>query len=136
MNDVGIVIVTYNSGEEIGACLDAALPSGAEIVVVDNASSDKTVAEIERRKVRLIRNADNLGFATAVNQGFRALSASYVVLLNPDANLATGLGDLRRQCDLLVWELRGAEHLARMESRRLAGWLAVCLLQPLCASKC
>ena len=38
MTDIGIIIVTYNSAAEIGACLDAALASGAEIVVVDNAS--------------------------------------------------------------------------------------------------
>jgi len=37
MMDVGIVIVTHNSGEEIGACLDAALRTGAQIIVIDNA---------------------------------------------------------------------------------------------------
>ena len=40
MAEIGIVIVTYNSESEIGECLDAALATGAEIVVVDNASSD------------------------------------------------------------------------------------------------
>ena len=40
MSDIGIIIVTYNSAAEIGACLDAALASGADIVVVDNASRD------------------------------------------------------------------------------------------------
>src|ERR1700735_1940487 len=69
-NDIGIVIVTYNSGEEIGPCLDAASASGAEIVVVDNASSDQTATEVECRNVRMIRNPDNRGFAAAVNQGF------------------------------------------------------------------
>jgi N-acetylglucosaminyl-diphospho-decaprenol L-rhamnosyltransferase len=100
MGDIGIVIVTYNSGAEIGSCLDAAAGRGAEIVVVDNASYDQTVAEVERRGVRLIRNSENRGFAAAVNQGFRALGTSYVLLLNPDADLQSGLEDLRRQCDL------------------------------------
>ncbi len=36
MSDIGIVIVTFNSAAEIGACLDAALRTGAEVVVVDN----------------------------------------------------------------------------------------------------
>jgi GT2 family glycosyltransferase len=98
-NDIGIVVVTYNSGDEIGPCLDAALATGAEIVVVDNASADITAAEVERRGIRLIRNSSNLGFAAAVNQGFRALAAKYVVLLNPDANVQSGLDVLRRQCD-------------------------------------
>jgi GT2 family glycosyltransferase len=39
MPDIGIVIVTYNSRAEIGACLEAAIASGADVVVVDNASS-------------------------------------------------------------------------------------------------
>ena len=66
MSSIGIIIVTYNSGSEIGACLDAALASGAEIVVVDNASRDNTIAEVSRRSVRLIVNQENRGFAAAV----------------------------------------------------------------------
>ena len=62
----GIVIVTYNSAAVIGACLDAAIPSGAEIVVIDNASSDSTTAEVTRRGLHLIANATNRGFAAAL----------------------------------------------------------------------
>ena len=100
MRSIAIIIVTYNSAAEIGACLDAALASGAEIVVVDNASSDSTCAEIERRGVRLIANPQNRGFAAAVNQGFTAVTAPYVLLLNPDAVLQTSLDPLRQACDL------------------------------------
>ncbi len=100
MTDVGIVIVTYNSGGEIGPCLDAALPTGAEIVVVDNASTDHTASEVSSRGVRLITNAENRGFAAAVNQGFQALTTPYVLLLNPDAHLRSGLEALRDQCEL------------------------------------
>jgi N-acetylglucosaminyl-diphospho-decaprenol L-rhamnosyltransferase len=100
MSDIGIVIVTYNSSAEIGACLDAALESGAEVVVVDNASHDGTIAEVARRGVRLIANPENRGFAAAVNQGFLVLNHPYVLLLNPDAVLQTGLEALREACDL------------------------------------
>jgi N-acetylglucosaminyl-diphospho-decaprenol L-rhamnosyltransferase len=100
MSDIGIIIVTYNSAAEIGACLDAALASGAEIVVVDNASQDGTIAEVARRGVRLIANAENRGFAGAVNQGFRVLSSTYVLLLNPDAVIQTSLEPMRQACDL------------------------------------
>ena len=58
MTDIGIIIVTYNSEAEIGACLDAALPSGAEIVVVDNASRTRQLRRCARRGVRLIANPD------------------------------------------------------------------------------
>jgi GT2 family glycosyltransferase len=99
MPDIGIIIVTYNSAAFIGACLDAAVRTGAEIVVVDNASTDRTRDEVERRGVRLIANPKNLGFAAAVNQGFRLLNATRVLLLNPDAVLVTSLDSLSQACD-------------------------------------
>lgn len=95
MSRVAIVIVTYNSGAEIGGCLDALagarLGSGAEILVVDNASTDNTRDEVVARGVRLIANPANTGFAAAVNQGVRETSAPLVLLLNPDASLVRGL---------------------------------------------
>lgn len=100
MPEIGIVIVTHNSGPEIGACLEAALASAAEVVVVDNASTDKTIGEIARRGVRIIANSQNRGFAAAVNQGFSVLDCAYILLLNPDAVLLTGLEPLREACDL------------------------------------
>lgn len=100
MSDIGIVIVTYNSESEIGASLDAALGTGAEVVVVDNASADGTIAEIARRGVRLIANPTNRGFAAGVNQGFAVLDSTYLLLLNPDAVIQTGLEALREACDL------------------------------------
>jgi GT2 family glycosyltransferase len=100
MHEIGIVIVTYNSGLEIGSCLDAALASGAEVVVVDNASTDDTIAEIARRGARLLANSENRGFAGAVNQGFAVLNCEYVLLLNPDSVLQSRLDPLREACDL------------------------------------
>src|SRR5215469_4512649 len=100
MAGIGIVIVTYNSGLEIGACLDAALASGAEVVVVDNASTDGTIAEIARRGAKLIANSDNRGFATAANQGFAVLNCDYILLLNPDAVIQSSLEPLREACEL------------------------------------
>src|SRR5438046_986341 len=100
MAEIGIVIVTYNSESEIGDCLDAALATGADIVVVDNASSDRTLAETARRGVRAIVNTDNRGFAAAINQGFAVLSCPYVLMVNPDAVLQSSLAPLREACDL------------------------------------
>ena len=99
MAEIGIVIVTYNSANEIGECLDAALATGSEILVVDNASADATVAEVTRRGIPVIANETNRGFAAAVNQGFRALHCPYVLLLNPDAVIRTPLEPLRKACD-------------------------------------
>jgi GT2 family glycosyltransferase len=58
-----------------------------------------------------------------VNQGFRALSASYVVLLNPDADLQTGLEDLRRQCEIPGVAAAGGRTVGANEKLQ-AGWMA------------
>jgi len=98
MPEAGIVIVTHESEAEIGECLDRAIPTGAEIVVVDNASTDRTCLEAASRNVRLITNSENRGFAAAVNQGIGALDTPYVLLLNPDARLETSLDALVECC--------------------------------------
>jgi len=92
----GIVIVTWNSGEVIGPCLDACLAfPDVEIVIVDNNSVDDTVVEVQKRAgVRLIRNHENRGFAGGVNQGVKALCHPAVLLLNPDAVPSEGVAEL------------------------------------------
>jgi len=100
MSPIGIIIVTYNSVDEIGACLDAVLDTEADIVVVDNASADGTVELVRRREVRLVANGQNRGFAAAVNQGFAVLNNPYILLLNPDAVVLSGLEAMRAACDL------------------------------------
>jgi len=100
MSEIGIVMVTYNSEAEIGASLDAALRTGAEVVLVDNASSDGTIREAARRGVRCICNSTNRGFAAAANQGIASLNSPYILLLNPDAVIQSTLEPLREACDL------------------------------------
>lgn len=83
------VIVTYNSAQDIDACLRACASTDmglyAEIIVIDNASSDNTCAIVARHSgVRLIRNRTNKGFAAAVNYGIASTSSDYVLVLNPD----------------------------------------------------
>jgi len=100
MAEIGIVIVTYHSEAEVGPCLDAVAGSGAEIVVVDNGGSREVAEEARKRGVRLITNAENRGFAAAVNQGVSVLKSSYALILNPDAVVQCGLERLREACDL------------------------------------
>lgn len=88
---LAIVVVTWNCRDLALQCLGAAVGSdvtgGLEIMVVDNASSDGTVAAIADRfpSVRVIVNAQNAGFAAACNQGLRDTAAPFILLLNPDA---------------------------------------------------
>jgi GT2 family glycosyltransferase len=97
-SEAAILIVTYNSEPEIAACIEAARRTGAEILVIDNASRDGTVLAVSRLSVSCIANETNRGFAAAVNQGVRATSAPYVLLLNPDAVLETGIESLIEEC--------------------------------------
>ena len=96
MERVAIVVVTHQSANVIGACLDSIAPfSDIEVIVVDNSSSDSTLIEVTRRvngrNVHLLANPHNAGFAAAVNQGVQATSAPLVLLLNPDARLETSV---------------------------------------------
>ena len=65
-------------------------------VVVDNASSDRTVDFVRAwGGAKLIANNQNRGFAAAVNQGVRETSSGdFILLLNPDTELSTAIDPL------------------------------------------
>lgn len=97
MNQTGVVVVTYNSADVIGRCLDSC--AGLPAVVVDNASRDATRDLVQQRAyVKLICNASNQGFAAAVNEGVAALDTELILLLNPDAELETPIDSMAEVC--------------------------------------
>lgn len=93
---ISVILVTYNPGALLEKCFDALNDEGSElrteIIVVDNNSSDGTPDLIEKRyaNFRLIRNADNRGFAAATNQGLAIAQGEFLLLLNPDVVLSSG----------------------------------------------
>jgi GT2 family glycosyltransferase len=96
---LSIVIVTYNSSREIDLVLGSLtrhVPATShEIVLVDNASSDRTLAIVRDTwpEVRLIESSANLGFAAANNRAIRTSSSELVLLLNPDTQVPAGAVD-------------------------------------------
>lgn len=88
MTRVSVVVVSYNSRDRLPACVEplAGRP-WIEVVVVDNASSDGSLASIGDLPVTRIQLDDNRGFAHGCNVGWRAASGDYVLFLNPDAIL-------------------------------------------------
>lgn len=95
---LAIVIVNWNSGELLDACLASIAPSAARlpeshrlqcVVVVDNGSSDGSqhAAPTAGVPLQIIRNTENRGFAAACNQGAAACHADLVLFLNPDTRL-------------------------------------------------
>jgi N-acetylglucosaminyl-diphospho-decaprenol L-rhamnosyltransferase len=94
MVSVAVVLVTYESAEDLAACV-ATLPAAAgphelEIVVVDNASRDAS-AEIARGLgIKVLESPTNLGLSRAIDRGATATAAPWLLLVNPDTRLAPG----------------------------------------------
>jgi len=89
---VAAVVVSWNSSEDIAACLDSLIRQShpvSSIVVVDNASTDGTAGLIEDNypDVTVIRRDANEGFARGNNIGISATDSEWVLTLNPDARL-------------------------------------------------
>lgn len=94
--DVSIIIVNWNAREYLEGCLRS-LQNGHrgvsyEILVVDNASDDGSVAMVAQRfpGVQVISNGHNCGFAKANNQGIRQSRGRHILLLNPDTVVFPG----------------------------------------------
>ena len=99
--DVGIVIVNGNTRDLLKRCLESVLASRgtcARVCVVDNASHDGSAEMVsaEFPLVQLVRNAGNLGYPAANNQGLRLLhfedegsaaTPRYALLLNADTEV-------------------------------------------------
>lgn len=105
--DVSVVIVNWNVRDLLRRCLasiagsddlfvaGAAGTAGhwtAEIIVVDNASSDGSAAMLAREFpwMQVIANAANAGFTRANNQGLAVSGGRYALFLNPDTELSAG----------------------------------------------
>lgn len=105
MNDVSknilsIVIVTWNSEEDIAECLGSIYNEyyneselKIETIIVDNNSSDNSVTVIENfirifpYEMKLIKNSENLGFTKGCNQGIKIAKGNLIMLLNPDTQI-------------------------------------------------
>jgi GT2 family glycosyltransferase len=98
---LSVIVVSYNTAALLHDCINSILTTSdidsTEIIVVDNASVDDSVAMVRRMfpAVRLLVQNENLGFGAANNVGVAASSTPYVMLLNSDAillgNTATSL---------------------------------------------
>jgi GT2 family glycosyltransferase len=96
---VAVVVANWNGGEDNLRCLSSILAQGLpgrDVFVVDNGSVDGSAERIAEclPEVRLLRNADNLGFAAASNRGAQAAlreGADAVLFVNNDAELPEGV---------------------------------------------
>lgn len=91
--DISVIIVNWNTRDLLQNCLESIYRTiqnlGYEIIVVDNASQDGSVAMLKEKypQVKLIQNMENRGFGTANNQAMRIMNGRYALLLNSDTVL-------------------------------------------------
>jgi GT2 family glycosyltransferase len=91
MTKVAAVVLSWNGREDTLACLRSLEGEGADVIVVDNASTDGSADAVTGAEV--IRNDENLGYAGGMNVGIRAAlerGADAVLLLNNDVEVEPG----------------------------------------------
>ena len=92
---ISIIIVSWNVKDLLRACIftleNKMTGLSYEIIVVDNASKDRSVEMLKAEfpHVILIKNDMNLGFAAANNQAAKIARGAYLLFVNPDTELQT-----------------------------------------------
>lgn len=95
MKKLSVAILNWNGVSLLERFIPTALnhcPEWAEIVVIDNASTDDSVVWLEKNapSVKVIRNAVNTGYAGGYNAGLPQLDTPYWILLNSDVQVTEG----------------------------------------------
>lgn len=90
---VSAVVVSYNSAADLPECVRSLRSEGIEdVVVVDNASSDGSVAAIRASDpdVAVVETGANLGYGSGANRGAEVATGELLLLLNPDTVVEPG----------------------------------------------
>jgi N-acetylglucosaminyl-diphospho-decaprenol L-rhamnosyltransferase len=88
------IVVNYNAAEHLATCVKSLRANGvADVVVIDNGSTDDSQATARSEGVRWIRASGNLGYGRAANLGAsteEGRTATYLLVCNPDTELGDG----------------------------------------------
>ena len=123
--DVTVLIPAYNEADRIGPVV-AALARDYPVLVVDDASTDRTVAVAEAAGATVLRHAENRGYLAALRRGFDAVTTPVVVTLDadgehdPDDVPAVAAPVLADEADLVF----GVRETVPRPSERVLSWLA------------
>jgi hypothetical protein len=89
---IAVVVLNYNGAELLRTFLPSliAYSENAALYVIDNASTDDSVAVLEQEfpTVGCIKNASNYGFAGGYNEGLKEISAEILILINSDVEVS------------------------------------------------
>ena len=94
---ISIIIVNYNTKHYLKNCIESIYQSEIlldqiEIIIIDNASKDSSITQLQKyinsniknAKIEIILNDSNLGFSKSINIGLDNSSGEYICILNPD----------------------------------------------------
>lgn len=108
MKELTIIIVTYNSSGLIESCLSNIDFDKYDVVIVDNASKDNTVALVKKSfpQVKIIKSDKNLGYGSGNNLALRQVDTDFALILNPDAIFA------ERDIELVLSKMKADDSVA------------------------
>jgi glycosyltransferase involved in cell wall biosynthesis len=128
-NDVSVIIPALNEESAIGlviADIRAELGPGAEILVVDDGSTDATAARAAEAGATVIQHRQNMGYGAAIKTGLRAATQEVIVMTDADGTYpARHIPDLVSElasCDMAVGQ-RPGENVANPWLRGPAKWM-------------
>ena len=99
----GIVIPTYNEVDNIPALFEGLAPVGAQIIIVDDGSTDGTAAAAEAAGARVIQRGSKQGLASAYVRGMtEAIQLGLDPIIQMDADLSHQPADVPRLLDGLA----------------------------------
>jgi glycosyltransferase involved in cell wall biosynthesis len=90
MANISLYIPCYNGAATIARCVESALNSSdrpADIMVIDDGSTDETAAIVGRYPVRLIQHPHNLGLGVARNRGLKEARYDWVASIDADVTM-------------------------------------------------
>jgi GT2 family glycosyltransferase len=92
---ISVIVVSFNTRDDLLRCLGSLrdhVGVAYEVIVVDNASEDGSVAAVRAQhpEAVVVENGENLGFSAANNRGLAKARAPFVLILNSDAEVRPG----------------------------------------------
>ncbi len=119
MVNTAVVILNYNGEHHLATFLPSVMehtPTGVDIVVADNGSSDGSVELLakEFKQVKIIKLDKNYGFAEGYNRALELVDYTYVILLNSDVEVTASW------CEPLIEELKSDDKIGAVAPKLLA----------------